>query len=375
MSSKKVSSAKKPAAKAAPAKKPAPAKKAAPAKKPAPAKKAAPAKKPAPAKKAAPAKKPAPAKKAAPAKKPAPAKKAAPAKKPAPAKKVAPAKKPAPAKKAAPAKVAPAKKPAAPAKKAAPVKVAPAKKPAKPAAKPAPAKKPVAPAKPAPAKKPAPEKKPAPVEKPAPAKKPAKVESEEKDVAVKEVVNEPAKEPAKPAPVNDKKKLVPFALLLEGGKKLSKTIMFTEINEDAERVNQKKVSSELKQLEKKPTMAIRHKISLAEETQEELTERILKELEEQNLAFTREVATQICTRCNKNLVSPEFWVDKDLGYCEECAAILKLGQSKEARKVEYTLGSMGGDSLDEADDEDFGEGPDAADLKEAEEDLADFDEN
>ena len=375
MSSKKVSSAKKPAAKAAPAKKPAPAKKAAPAKKPAPAKKAAPAKKPAPAKKAAPAKKPAPAKKAAPAKKPAPAKKAAPAKKPAPAKKVAPAKKPAPAKKAAPAKVAPAKKPAAPAKKAAPVKVAPAKKPAKPAAKPAPAKKPVAPAKPAPAKKPAPEKKPAPVEKPAPVKKPAKVESEEKDVAVKEVVNEPAKEPAKPAPVNDKKKLVPFALLLEGGKKLSKTIMFTEINEDAERVNQKKVSSELKQLEKKPTMAIRHKISLAEETQEELTERILKELEEQNLAFTREVATQICTRCNKNLVSPEFWVDKDLGYCEECAAILKLGQSKEARKVEYTLGSMGGDSLDEADDEDFGEGPDAADLKEAEEDLADFDEN
>ena len=375
MSSKKVSSAKKPAAKAAPAKKPAPAKKAAPAKKPAPAKKAAPAKKPAPAKKAAPAKKPAPAKKATPAKKPAPAKKAAPAKKPAPAKKVAPAKKPAPAKKAAPAKVAPAKKPAAPAKKAAPVKVAPAKKPAKPAAKPAPAKKPVAPAKPAPAKKPAPEKKPAPVEKPAPVKKPAKVESEEKDVAVKEVVNEPAKEPAKPAPVNDKKKLVPFALLLEGGKKLSKTIMFTEINEDAERVNQKKVSSELKQLEKKPTMAIRHKISLAEETQEELTERILKELEEQNLAFTREVATQICTRCNKNLVSPEFWVDKDLGYCEECAAILKLGQSKEARKVEYTLGSMGGDSLDEADDEDFGEGPDAADLKEAEEDLADFDEN
>ena len=375
MSSKKVSSAKKPAAKAAPAKKPAPAKKAAPAKKPAPAKKAAPAKKPAPAKKAAPAKKPAPAKKAAPAKKPAPAKKAAPAKKPAPAKKVAPAKKPAPAKKAAPAKAAPAKKPAVPAKKAAPVKVAPAKKPAKPAAKPAPAKKPVAPAKPAPAKKPAPEKKPAPVEKPAPVKKPAKVESEEKDVAVKEVVNEPAKEPAKPAPVNDKKKLVPFALLLEGGKKLSKTIMFTEINEDAERVNQKKVSSELKQLEKKPTMAIRHKISLAEETQEELTERILKELEEQNLAFTREVATQICTRCNKNLVSPEFWVDKDLGYCEECAAILKLGQSKEARKVEYTLGSMGGDSLDEADDEDFGEGPDAADLKEAEEDLADFDEN
>ena len=374
MSSKKVSSAKKPAAKAAPAKKPAPAKKAAPAKKPAPAKKAAPAKKPAPAKKAAPAKKPAPAKKAAPAKKPAPAKKAAPAKKPAPAKKVAPAKKPAPAKKAAPAKVAPAKKPAAPAKKP-PVKAVPAKKPSKTVAKPAQVKKPATPAKPAPVKKPAPEKKPVAVEKPAPSKKPSKTDSVEKETVINDVVKEPAKEPAKPAPANDKKKMIPYALLLEGGKKLSKTIMFTEINEEAERVNQKKVSSELKQLEKKPTMAIRHKISLAEETQEELTERILKELEEQNLAFTREVATQICTRCNKNLVSPEFWVDKDLGYCEECAAILKLGQSKEARKVEYTLGSMGGDSLDEADDEDFGEGPDAADLKEAEEDLAEFDDN
>ena len=35
---------------------------------------------------------------------------------------------------------------------------------------------------------------------------------------------------------------------------------------------------------------------------------------------------------------------------------------------------MGGDSLDEADDEDF-EGPDAADLKEAEEDLAELEDN
>jgi hypothetical protein len=128
----------------------------------------------------------------------------------------------------------------------------------------------------------------------------------------------------------------------------------------------------MKNLEKKPTSAIRHKISLAEETQEELTERILKELEEQNAAFTREAATQICTRCNKNLVSPEFWVDKHLGFCEECAAILKLGQSKEARKVEYQLGAMDGDSLDEEDDDIIG--PDADDLKEAEEDLAEMED-
>ena len=168
---------------------------------------------------------------------------------------------------------------------------------------------------------------------------------------------------------------LPFAVLLEGGKRLSKTIMFYEIDEHEDGANKKKVSSELKNLEKKPTMAVRRKASLAEETQEELTERILKELEEQNLAFTREAATQICTRCNKNLVSPEFWVDKHLGYCEECAAILKLGQSKEARKVDYQMGLLGQDSLDEEDeDNEFMDGPDAADLKEAEEELAELDD-
>jgi hypothetical protein len=192
----------------------------------------------------------------------------------------------------------------------------------------------------------------------------------EPSVAVVDDTPAPAPAPA-PAPG---KKVVAFALLLQGGKKLSKTLLFTEAKDESDHANQKKVTSDVSKAEKKPTMAIRRKISLAEETQEELTERILKELEEQNAAFTREAATQMCTRCNRNLVSPEFWVDKHLGYCEECATILKLGQSKEARKVEYTLGSMGGDSLDEADDEDF-EGPDAADLKEAEEDLADFDES
>ena len=305
--------------------------------------------------------------------------KSAPAKKPVAKAAPAPAKKAAPAKAAA--KPAPAKKPAA---KAAP---APAKKaaPAKAAAKPAPvAKKPVA-KKEAPAKKePAKAVKAAPVK--APAAKPAKAEVSKPAPAKKVEPAVVAKAPAAPKAVEKvevaekaepKKSTVksdyPYAVLLEGGKKPCKFIMFVEIDEQEERANKKKVSSEMKNLEKKPTSAIRHKISLAEETQEELTERILKELEEQNAAFTREAATQICTRCNKNLVSPEFWVDKHLGYCEECAAILHLGQSKEARKVEYQLGAMGGDSLDEVEDDDI-EGPDAADLKEAEEELADFDD-
>lgn len=357
MSSKKVSSkalAKKPAAK--PAKKAAPAK---PAKAPAKAvKKAAPAK---PAK--------APAKKAAPAK-PAPK---APAKKAAPAK---PAK--APAKKAAPAK--PATK--APAKKAAPAKPAPkAKDSKKTAAKAAPAK--------APAKKVAP--KPAPVKAAKPAKvQPKQVEKPEvkpdvkadkapkavkakntKPVEVIENVEQPVETPV----VEKKSKNAPdyaYAVLLQGVKRLSKTIMFVKVDESEDRSNKKKMSSDVKNLDMKPTSAIRHKSSLAEETQEELTERILKELEEQNKMFEREAATQMCTRCNRNLVSPEFWVDKHLGFCEECAAILKLGQSKEARKVEYQLGAMDGDSLDEEDDDIIG--PDADDLKEAEEDLAEMGE-
>ena len=311
---------------------------------------------------------------------------------PAPTKKVAPAK--APAKAAS----APAKKPAAKAAPAPEKKVA-AKAPAKTAA--APAKKPVAkkevPVKKEPAKA---VKAPEPATK-APAAKKVEPAVEAKahvapkkgaEAEVKEVEKKVVKEPVKvvePVAEKDSEKIevvekvepkkspvksdYPYSVLLEGGKKPCKFIMFVEIDEQEERANKKKVTSEMKNLEKKPTSAIRHKISLAEETQEELTERILKELEEQNAAFTREAATQICTRCNKNLVSPEFWVDKHLGYCEECAAILHLGQSKEARKVEYQLGAMGGDSLDEADDDEF-EGPDAADLKEAEEELADFDD-
>ena len=316
---------------------------------------------------------------------PAPTKKTAPAK--APAKPVAAAKKPAakaepaPVKKAAPEKVAPAKSTAA-AKKPVAKKEEPAKKETAKVVKAAetPAKKHVETVK---------KVEPA-VEAKAVAKKAPEKEVEKKVAKepVKEVEKVQEKEPEKVVEkatekvevvekVEAKKAFVksdyPYAVLLEGGKKPCKFIMFVEIDEQEERANKKKVTSEMKNLEKKPTSAIRHKISLAEETQEELTERILKELEEQNAAFTREAATQICTRCNKNLVSPEFWVDKHLGYCEECAAILHLGQSKEARKVEYQLGAMGGDSLDEVEDDDI-EGPDAADLKEAEEELADFDD-
>ena len=323
----------------------------------------------------------------------------APAKKPAekPAKKAAPAaKKPAPA----PVKKAPAKSAAKPAPKAEAKKPVTKESPKASNAKKAPAAKPVAAekkvakstAKPVAAKpvekvaaKPkAAEKieKAAPVAKksaPAPEKAPVKEEAKKKPAPVE--VAKVQEEPAAVASVaaedkgDVKKKNAPdyaYAVLLQGVKRLSKTIMFVKVDESEDRSNKKKMSSDVKNLDMKPTSPIRHKASLAEETQEELTERILKELEEQNRLFEREAATQMCTRCNRNLVSPEFWVDKHLGFCEECAAILKLGQSKEARKVEYQLGAMDGDSLDEEDDDIIG--PDADDLKAAEEDLAEMDD-
>lgn len=315
-----------------------------------------------------------PAKKAAPVKKTAaPAKKAsAPAKKAAPAKKVsAPVKKASPVKKAAPAKKAPAKK-AAPAKttsKAVPEKKAAtkAKDTVKSAAKPT--------AKPAAKAKSSVKSEPKNEVKASAIKTPKDAPAAQAKVTEKVEVQTAPVEPVTEEKTADRKKNVPdyaYAVLLQGVKRLSKTIMFVKVDESEDRANKKKMSSDVKNLDMKPTSALRHKASLAEETQEELTERILKELEEQNKMFEREVATQMCTRCNRNLVSPEFWVDKHLGFCEECAAILKLGQSKEARKVEYQLGAMDGDSLDEEDDDIIG--PDADDLKAAEEDLAEMDD-
>ena len=237
----------------------------------------------------------------------------APAKKPAekPAKKAAPAaKKPAPA----PVKKAPAKSAAKPAPKAEAKKPVTKESPKASNAKKAPAAKPVAAekkvakstAKPVAAKpvekvaaKPkAAEKieKAAPVAKkstPAPEKAPVKEEAKKKPapVEVAKVQEEPAAAPVVAEDKGDvKKKNAPdyaYAVLLQGVKRLSKTIMFVKVDESEDRSNKKTMSSDVKNLDMKPTSPIRHKASLAEETQEELTERILKELEEQNRLFER----------------------------------------------------------------------------------------
>jgi len=266
-------------------------------------------------------------------------KKAAPAKKaPAPVKKVAPAKKKtsAPVKKAAPAKkatatvkkVVPAKKVSVPAKKVS-VKKAQA------------LVKKVVPAK----KAPVPAKKGTPVKK-----APVSVMSETKVTPVKKVAIK--ENPAPKVPVVDKTSvMMEFpAVLLGGGKKLTKVPFFIEVDEQEDRVNKKKVSSELKGVEK-PTLPMRRKASLLEESPEELYERVVQELEDENQSLYKEASSQLCTKCCINFVSPEYRVDKDLGYCEDCAEILGLGHTKEARKLDYQMGLLGGDSLDEDQDD------------------------
>ena len=115
---------------------------------------------------------------------------------------------------------------------------------------------------------------------------------------------------------------------------------------------------------------MRHRASLVDETPEELYARVIAELQEENIRFTQECSRQLCTKCCRNPVSPEYRVDKDLGYCEECAEILGLGRSKEARHLSYQAKLLGADSLDEArDDDDFGEAPSQEEIDEADKDL------
>lgn len=322
--------------------------------------------------------KPTPKAPAKPAPKAAPAKPAAkPAAKPvakpvakAPAKVVAKPVVKAPAKPVAKAAVKPAAKPAAkPVAKAAPAKVAPAK----PAPKAAPAKpvaKPVAKAAPVkPAPKAAPVKsaaKPAgkSAAKPAPAPKSV---AKEKPVMVKPLpkVVEKAEKHEK---VEIKEVKVAETSILLKTYKLVRTPFFFEVIEAEDRNNKKKYSSDAK-VPEKPTICVRNRSSLVEETPEELIERLAQELEEENFGMMREFGSQLCTKCGVAHVSMEFRVDKDLGYCEECAEILRLGQSKEARKSDYQMSLQRRDPLatDEEGETEEGGTVDDEELEELEE--------
>ena len=277
--------------------------------------------KPAAKKKAAPVKKPA-AKKAAVGTKHASPKKAAPAKKPA-AKKAAVA-----AKHASPKKVAPAKKTVA--KKAAPKPVA--KSVAKPAAKAAP--KPVAKVvakaveKPAKVEKVAKPEKPAKVEKVVEPKaaKPEKVEKVAKAAKVKGDAK--SKEAAKAAAPTDA-----FPALDANVKRPAKPF-FLDVKPGVERVIKRGDKSAVSQV---IDLQARRKGPAAEETSDELAGRIERELQSQSFLKRAPMRPQMCTKCGINAVTPRFTIDRELGYCESCAEILHLGETKEARRMEFNL--------------------------------------
>src|SRR5690606_13799497 len=81
----------------------------------------------------------------------------------------------------------------------------------------------------------------------------------------------------------------------------------------------------------------RRKGPAAEETSDELAERIERELQSQSFLKRAPMRPQLCTKCGINAVTPRFTIDRELGYCEGCAEILHLGETKEARRMESSL--------------------------------------
>jgi hypothetical protein len=276
-----------------------------------------------------------------------------------------PVKKTAPAKKAAPKKAkpaasrrheaagkrtnhVPAKKPA---KKVAPKlkkPVAKAKKPAKPVAKTAAkAKAKAAPKKVVKAAKPAKPVKPVATKKIAP---PAKTKAPAKEVAVKAAKIVPVKEapPAKVPKVKPEKltkaekaaKAAAAAAPAEIFPALDPSVkrpakpFFLEVKPGVERVIKRGDKSAAS-----PVLDIqaRRKGPAAEESSEELAERIERELQSQSFLKRNRMRPQLCTKCGINAVAPRFTIDRELGYCDPCAEILHLGETKEARRMEFNL--------------------------------------
>jgi hypothetical protein len=72
-----------------------------------------------------------------------------------------------------------------------------------------------------------------------------------------------------------------------------------------------------------------------EESHDELIARIEKELLTVRMAGKKIHRVQVCTKCCINPVDPSFMVDRDTGYCTECALVLGLGHTREARQQNF----------------------------------------
>lgn len=109
-------------------------------------------------------------------------------------------------------------------------------------------------------------------------------------------------------------------------------LFFIEVKPGAERVIKRGDKSLVTQ--NPVDIQTRRKDSAAEETPEELVERIERELQHQSFFKRSTLKPQMCTKCGFNVVSPRFTLDRELGYCDGCAEILRLGNTKEARRME-----------------------------------------
>jgi hypothetical protein len=244
-----------------------------------------------------------------------------------------PLKKPVAAKATKPAKSAKSTKPAKPTKAVKPLK-APAKKAPAPALKKAPAKaavaksaKPSKPVKATAAKAPVKE-----VAAVAPAKA-AKIGKVEKVAKIEKVKAEKPSKADKAAKAAAVAPADAFPALDPAVKRPAKPF-FLEVKPGVERVIKRGDKSAAS-----PVLDIqaRRKGPAAEESSEELAERIERELQSQSFLKRNRMRPQLCTKCGINAVSPRFTIDRELGYCDSCAEILHLGETKEARRMEFNL--------------------------------------
>ncbi|MEK7393797.1 MAG: hypothetical protein AAB214_14655, partial [Fibrobacterota bacterium] len=72
-----------------------------------------------------------------------------------------------------------------------------------------------------------------------------------------------------------------------------------------------------------------------EESHDELIARIERELLTVRMTTRKVQREQVCTKCCINPVEPGYMVDRDTGYCMECALVLGLGHTREARQQNF----------------------------------------
>jgi hypothetical protein len=135
---------------------------------------------------------------------------------------------------------------------------------------------------------------------------------------------------------------------LEGDVKRPAKAFFVEVKPGVERVIKRgdKSAASLS-----IDLQARRKGPATEETPEELAERIERELRSQSFLKRATMRPQLCTKCGINAVVPRFTIDRELGYCNTCAEILRLGETKEAKRMEFGISSVKKEEPEAAPDE------------------------